>query len=142
MKKLIISPKTVCLLLSLAVFSIMISGCKPKPNPANLVGKWKAEFTSKIATNTVMQIDEGAANVISITTETNGAASLEMAAIQNAQSPKTETITGSWEQVGDFFILERTNGGFVALRISSEVTTNQLTVVARTGQTIQFNRIP
>jgi hypothetical protein len=96
----------------------------------------------KIATNTVMQIDEGAANVISITTETNGAASLEMAAIQNAQSPKTETITGSWEQVGDFFILERTNGGFVALRISSEVTTNQLTVVARTGQTIQFNRIP
>jgi hypothetical protein len=142
MKKPASSLNTILLIFSIAFFSVMICGCKPKANPANLVGKWKAEFTSKIPTNTVMQIDEEAANVIGITTETNGAASLEIAAVQKGQSEKAETITGSWEQAGDFFVIEQTNGGFVAFRISSDVTANQFTVFTRTGQTIQFNRIP
>jgi hypothetical protein len=51
-------------------------------------------------------------------------------------------MSGSWKQAGDYLIFERTNGGFVALRISSEVTTNQFTAFTRTGETIQFNRIP
>jgi hypothetical protein len=120
----------------------MISGCKPKENPANLVGKWKAEFTTKIPTNTLMEIDQGEANVTEITTETNGSANLVITAVQNVQSPQTETITGTWKQADDFLIIERSNGGFVAFRISSEVTTNQFTVFTRTGRMIQYNRIP
>jgi len=58
------------------------------------------------------------------------------------QSNQNETITGTWKQAGDFLIIERPNGGFVAFRISSEVASNQFTVFTRTGRTIQYNRIP
>ncbi len=86
------------------------------------------------------------ANVtIGITTETNGSAKFEEA-VQITPSrvgtpPQTETKSGSWEQTGDYLIIEQPNGGFVAFRISSQ-SANQLTVFTRTGQTIQFNRIP
>jgi hypothetical protein len=142
MKTPVISPKAIFMILSLVFFSLMISGCKPKENPANLVGKWKAEFTTKIPTNTLMEINQGEANVTEITTETNGSANLVITAVQNVQSPQTETITGTWKQADDFLIIERSNGGFVAFRISSEVTTNQFTVFTRTGRMIQYNRIP
>lgn len=142
MKTPVTSPKALFMILSLVFFSVMISGCMPKENPANLVGKWKAEFTTTTPTNTLMEIDQGEANVTEITTETNGAANLVISAVQKAPAPQTETITGTWKQAGDFLIIERPNGGFVAFRISSEVTTNQFTVFTRTGRMIQYNRIP
>jgi LysM repeat protein len=136
-------------------------------HPANLIGRWKAEFTA-------------ASVIIGITTETktNGEATFveqvdytiargdTLATIARAYSVtvnqilqanpgltefnltvgktilvQTETISGSWKHTDDYLIIERPNGGFVAFRISSQ-STNQLTVFARTGQTIQFNRIP
>jgi len=160
--------------LSLVFISAIIIGCKPNTppvvdtHPANLVGKWKAEFT----------LVKGADTTIGITTETSGGAILgeqtsytiargdSLPAIARAYSVtvdqilkanpgltefnlsvgekilmQTETISGSWKQTDDYWIIERPNGGFVAFRISSQ-STNQLTVFARTGQTIQFNRIP
>jgi hypothetical protein len=85
---------------------------------------------------------EREANVtIGITTETNGSANFEEIEVAQNLTPQTETISGSWKQTGDYLIIERPNGGFVAFRISSQ-STNQLTVFARTGKTIQFNRIP
>ena len=96
----------------------------------------------KIRLNSLTDIEREANVVIGITTETNGSANFEeIETIQNGKSPQTETISGSWKQTGDYLIIERPNGGFVAFRISSQ-STNQLTVFARTGQTIQFNRIP
>ena len=142
MKTPIISPKSLLTILSLVFLSLVISGCTPQENPPNLVGKWQAEFTTKIPTNTLMQIDQGEANVTEITTETNGAANLVISAVQKAPAPQTETITGTWKQAGDFLVIERPNGGFVAFRISSEVTSNQFTVFTRTGRMIQYNRIP
>ncbi|MGO9585716.1 MAG: hypothetical protein ACLP2Y_05935 [Limisphaerales bacterium] len=136
--------------LSLVFISVVISGCKPNTqpmdtHPASLVGKWKAEFTTKIRLNSLTDIEREANVAIGITTETNGSANFEeIETIQNSnhvKSPQTETISGSWKQIGDYLIIERPNGGFVAFRISSQ-STNQLTVFARTGQTIQFNRIP
>ena len=133
--------------LSLVFISVVISGCKPNTqpvdtHPASLVGKWKAEFTMKIRLNSLTDIEREANVVIGITTETNGSANFEeIETIQNGKSPQTETISGFWKQTGDYLIIERPNGGFVAFRISSQ-STNQLTVFARTGQTIQLNRIP
>jgi hypothetical protein len=133
--------------LSLVFISVVISGCKPNTqpvdtHPASLVGKWKAEFTMKIRLNSLTDIEREANVVIGITTETNGSANFEeIETIQNGKSPQTETISGFWKQTGDYLIIERPNGGFVAFRISSQ-STNQLTVFARTGKTIQFNRIP
>ena len=132
---------------SLVLILVIISGCKPNTqpadtHPANLVGKWKSDFTTKIQQG----IAEREANVtIGITTETNGSANFEeVVQIQSGklgERPQTETISGTWKQTDDYLIIERPNGGFVAFRISSQ-STNQLTVFARTGQTIQFNRIP
>jgi len=136
------SPPNIFQILTLVFFSVMISGCTPQENPANLVGKWQAEFTTKIPTNTLMEIDQGEPNVSQITTETNGSADLIISTVQNVQSNQNETITGTWKQAGDFLIIERPNGGFVAFRISSEVASNQFTVFTRTGRTIQYNRIP
>ena len=130
--------------LLLVFVSVVISGCKPNTqpvdtHPASLVGKWKAEFTTKI---TSLMASGREANVtIGITTETNGSANFEEIEVAQNLTPQTETISGSWKQTGDYLIIERPNGGFVAFRISSQ-STNQLTVFARTGQTIQFNRIP
>jgi LysM repeat protein len=160
--------------LSLVLISAIISGCKPNTppvvdtHPANLVGKWKAEFTP------VKEADV----TVGISTETNGAAVFgEQAAYTIARGDtlpiiaraysvtvnqilkanpgltefnlsvgekiliQTETISGTWKQTDDYLIIERPNGGFVAFRISSQ-SANQLTVFSRTGQTIQFNRIP
>jgi hypothetical protein len=140
--------------LSLVFVSVIITDCKantPPTNtplvvdthPANLVGRWKAEFTTKIHPNFFLPGIEREANVtIGITTEMNGSANFEeIDAIQNIKSPRTETISGSWKQTDNYLIIEQPNGGFVAFRISSQ-STNQLTVFTRTGQTIQFNRIP
>ena len=135
--------KTIVLLL--VFVSVILTGCKQPidTHPANLVGKWKADFTTKIQLNSIVERE---ANVtIGITTETNGSANFEeVVQIQNGklgERPQTETISGSWKQTDDYLIIERPNGGFVAFRISSQ-STNQLTVFARTGQTIQLNRIP
>ena len=132
--------------LSLVLISIAFCGCNSNipvdTHPANLVGKWKAELATKIRTNPLLNVERDANIAIGITTETNGAANFEeIVTIQNARSPQTENITGSWKQADDYLIIERPNGGFVAFRISSQ-STNQLTVFARTGETIQFNRIP
>ncbi|MGD0252913.1 MAG: hypothetical protein ABSC01_09480 [Verrucomicrobiota bacterium] len=136
--------------LLLVFVSVIITGCKPSTqpidtHPANLVGKWKAEFTTKIRLNSLTDIEREANVTIGITTETNGSANFEEAVqIQGGklgERPQNETITGFWKQTDDYLIIERPNGGFVAFRISSQ-STNQLTVFARTGQTIQLNRIP
>ena len=132
--------------LSFVFVSVIITGCKPSAppaadtHPASLVGKWKAEFTTKVRLNGLVERD--ASVTIGITTETNGSATFEdVEAIQNAKSPQSENITGTWKQTDDYWIIERPNGGFVAFRISTQ-TANQLTVFTRLGQTIQFNRIP
>jgi LysM repeat protein len=178
--------------LSLVLTSVIIIGCKPNTSPAdakrdadiealkqqlrtatdthpaNLVGKWKAEFTP------VKEADV----TVGITTEANGAAVFgEQTAYTIARGDtlpliaraysvtvnqilqanpglsefnlsvgqkiltQTETISGTWKHTDDYLIIERPNGGFVAFRISSQ-SANQLTVFSRTGQTIQFNRIP
>jgi len=132
--------------LLLVFVSVVISGCKPNTqpadtHPANLVGKWKAEFTTKIRSKLFNEEEREANVTIGITTETNGSANFEEIEVIQHFTPQTETISGSWKQTGDYLIIERPNGGFVAFRISSQ-STNQLTVFARTGQTIQFNRIP
>jgi hypothetical protein len=137
--------------LSLIIASALITGCKPTPppavdtHPANLVGKWKADFTTKIPS----MIKRGQEEIVNLTQqkvinvtlqinlEAGGPASYE--ANQDGQSE--ETISGSWKQIDDFLIIERSNAGFVAFHISSQ-STNQLTVFTRTGQTIQFNKIP
>jgi hypothetical protein len=126
---------------------VIITGCKQPidTHTAILVGKWKAEFTTKIRLNSLTDIEREANVTIGITTETNDSANFEQVVqIQSGrlgESPQTETISGTWKQADDYLIIERPNGGFVAFRISSQ-STNQLTVFARTGQTIQLNRIP
>ena len=132
--------------LSFVLVPMIFTGCKPSAppavdtHPANLVGKWKAEFTTKIRLSPLLERE---ANVtIEMTIDTNGLANFEeMDLIQNTTVPKTETISGPWKQTDNYLIIEQSNGGFGALRISSQ-TTNQLTVFTRTGQTLQFNRIP
>jgi hypothetical protein len=132
--------------LSLVLISVIFSGCKPQAidtHPASLVGNWKAEFSAKVHPDALLPEVEKDVNVtVGITTETNGSANFEeIETIQNARTPQTETISGAWKQADDYLIIERPNGGFVAFRISSQ-STNQLTVFSRTGETIQFNRIP
>jgi Phr family secreted Rap phosphatase inhibitor len=132
--------------LSFVLTSIVLCGCNSNTpvdtHPANLAGNWKAEFTTKIRINPLVNVEREANVTVGITTETNGSANFEeIATIQDVRSPQTENITGSWKLADDYLIIERPNGGFVAFRISSQ-STNQLTVFARTGETIQFNRIP
>jgi hypothetical protein len=133
--------------LSLVLTSIVICGCNQNPppadpHPANLVGKWKAEFTTKVPINPLAKIDRDADVAVGIAMDTNGSADFEeIETIQNVRPPQTETISGSWKQADDYLIIERPNVGFVAFRISSQ-STNQLTVFSRLGQTVQFNRIP
>lgn len=136
-------------ILSSVVLSAIITGCKPPPvdtTPANMVGKWKAEFTTKIP-KIVYKNQAGEAldfrhqDVVDVSAEMNldstGSANFE--ADQDGQAQ--ETISGTWKQIDDFLIIERPNAGFVAFHVSSQ-STNQLTVFARTGETLQFNRIP
>jgi hypothetical protein len=127
----------------LAFTSLVICGCNQNPppadpHPANLVGKWKAEFTTKVSINALAKIERDADVAIGLTTEANGSANFEeIATIQNVKAPQAEnlTINGIWKQAADYLIVEQPNGGFVAFRISSQ-STNQLTVFSRTGQTI------
>jgi LysM repeat protein len=137
-------------------------------HPANLVGKWKAEVTMENGADVTIGITtetNGAAVFGEQTTYTLArgdslpliAREFSVPVNQILQANpgltefhlsvgekiliQTETITGTWKQTDDYLIVERPNGGFVAFRISSQ-STNQLTVFSRTGQTIQFNRIP
>jgi hypothetical protein len=126
--------------LSLVLIPVVFSGCKPQAidtHPASLVGQWKANYTTKIQDGL---LEKDATVTIGINTETNGSANFE-AVVQVGRIPQTETISGNWKQTDDYLIIERPNGGFVAYRISSQ-SPNQLTVFSRTGETIQFNRIP
>jgi hypothetical protein len=135
--------------LSLALTSLVICGCNQNPppadpHPANLVGKWKSEFTAKVSINALAKIDRDADFTVGLTTEANGSANFqEIATIQTVKAPQPEnlTINGTWKQAADYLIVEQPNGGFVAFRISSQ-STNQLTVFSHLGQTVQFNRIP
>jgi hypothetical protein len=139
-------PMQKIVIFSLVFLSAVITGCKPPPpppvdtHPANFVGKWKAELTVKLPPNGLRT-----ANLtIELTTESNGSANFEQTQQEigvKERNPETETLSGTWKQIDDYLIVERTDGGFVAFRISSQ-TQNQLTVFTRTGQTIQFNRIP
>jgi hypothetical protein len=109
MKTSIMSPPNIFQILTLVFFSVMISGCTPQENPANLVGKWQAEFTTKIPTNTLMEIDQGEPNVSQITTETNGSADLIISTVQNVQSNQNETITGTLRRTPFFRPLSAEN---------------------------------
>jgi hypothetical protein len=135
------------IILSLALTSLLICGCHQNPaladlHLANFVGKWKAEFTTKFRLNALGNNEKEANVALSMTTGANGSANFEeIATIQNVRTPQTENINGTWKQADDYLIIEQPNGGFVAFRISSQ-STNQMTVFSRTGQTIQFNRIP
>jgi LysM repeat protein len=137
-------------------------------HPAILVGNWKAEFTpvkeadvtigittetngkavfGEQATYTIARGDTLAtiarANSVTVNQilKANPGLNEVFLPVGNKILIQAETISGSWKQTDDYLIIERPNGGFVAFRISSQ-STNQLTVFARTGQTIQFNRIP
>jgi LysM repeat protein len=136
-------------------------------HPANLVGKWKAEAMEKEAEVTIeITTETNGEAVFSGQTAYTIARGDSLPLIARAYSVpvnqilqanpgltmfnlsvgekiliQTETMSGTWKQTDDYLIIERPNGGFVAFRISSQ-STNQLTVFARTGQTIQFNRIP
>jgi LysM repeat protein len=137
-------------------------------HPANLVGKWKADVTTENRADVTLGITtetNGAAVFGGQTTYTIARGdglpliarefSVPVNQILRANPGltefnlsvgekilvQTETITGTWKQTDDYLIVEQPNGGFVAFRISSQ-STSQLTVFSRTGQTIQFNRIP
>jgi LysM repeat protein len=137
-------------------------------HPANLVGKWKADVTMENGADVTIGITtetNGAAVFGEQTTYTLARGdSLPLIAREFAvpvnqilqANPgltgfnlsvgekiliQTETVSGTWKQTDDYLIVERPTGGFVAFRISSQ-STNQLTVFSRTGQTVQFNRIP
>lgn len=141
-------------------------------HPANLVGKWKAEITSvkeadvtvgiSIETNgtavfgehgeqvayTIARGDtlpriarEYSMTVNQILQANPGLTEFHLSVGQKILVQAETTISGTWEHTDDYLIIERANGGFVAFRISSQ-SGNQLTVFSRTGQTIQFNRIP
>lgn len=137
-------------ILALVVAAVITNGCKPTAqavdtHPANLAGKWKAEFKAEVRANSLMETEKEANVTIGITTETNGMANFaEIVQVPNSKmsaKPQTETISGSWKQIENYLIIEQSGGGFVAFRISSQ-STNQLTAFALTGQIIQFNRIP
>ena len=131
----------------LAFASLVICGCNQNlppadPHPANLVGKWKAEFTTKVPINLLAKIEREADVTVGLAMEANAAANFqETVTLQEVKNPQTENINGTWKLADDYLIVEQPNGGFVAFRISTE-STNQLTAFSRTGQIIQFNRIP
>ena len=122
------------------MLGLIVTGCKPPvadTHPANIVGKWKAEFTTKVPIMTKSEATKTVNLTIGITTDASGSANLEEA----ADNKVLETISGTWKQIDDFLIIEKANGGFAAFRISTQ-SPNQLTVFARTGDIIQFNRVP
>lgn len=137
-------------------------------HPANLVGKWKAEsttgneanFTEEITTETNGEAAFGQqesytvargdtlakiARLNSMTVNQILMANPGLTEFKFSVGEKilirAETVSGSWKLTDDYLIIEQPDGGFVAYRISSQ-SPNQLTVFTRTGQTVEFNRIP
>lgn len=133
--------------------AIIITGCKPPPvdtNPANTAGKWKAEFTTKTPLVLLKNQKEEMISLernkdvdvsVEMNLDSSGSATFEADQDDNQNGQAPESITGTWKQLDDFLIIERPNAGFVAFHVSSQ-STNQLTVFTRTGETVQFNRIP
>jgi len=102
---------------SLVLILIIINGCKPSAqpvdiHPTNLVGSWKAEFTTKIHPNLFLpQIEKDADATIGITIKPDGSANFQATeSIQHDNVPQTETVSGSWKQLDDYLIVQRPNG--------------------------------
>jgi len=125
--------------LFLFVIAAMLSfiGCDSSKH--SLVGTWQAEKTTVDrggAFNVYGSGDRVYAEVIKLQIPENADATFSIA----VNSKITDEAKGAWKKVDDFLIVSRTNGGFVAMKITAQ-SNDRIAVVFRDGEVFQFNRI-